>query len=273
LQALSSATEAPTFFRVAQVYVRRCAFARAQRPARLFLQQLSNTRKAKAFYMQEDRHMQPTELIYTATSVGELPFVADTEQCWVAINMVCEALGIDARTQRRVIEKHHMLGSVGGLRPLTARDGKVYDMLCLPALMVPVWLCNIHVTKVKPEARVALANLQRYLAAHMLRGWEAWRCGIPRRRWGERGSLLARMPEPMKALDHPDVAAAVAQYDEADWQVAEAREKAARLKGYARQSVRSIGLIGADIELLRRGRREQEAQQPATSPLLKLMGI
>ena len=81
------------------------------------------------------------------------------EQRMVPIKPICEALGIDRKRQQDKIKEHPILSSVGGLKPLTASDGKMYETFCLPMKYVFGWLFTVNPANVSEEAR---ENLIRY---------------------------------------------------------------------------------------------------------------
>lgn len=76
----------------------------------------------------------------------------------VPIKPICDALGIDLETQRRKIKQDGFLNSVAGLRPATGKDGKQYEMFCIPFKYVFGWLFTINPANVKEEAREAVMS-------------------------------------------------------------------------------------------------------------------
>ncbi len=81
---------------------------------------------------------------------------------WVAPRPICEFLGLDWRTQRRVIQRSPGL-SVGGFKTPTEKDGKTYLTLMIPTVDVGLWLVQISPSKVAPEAAPALTGMQSSL--------------------------------------------------------------------------------------------------------------
>lgn len=95
----------------------------------------------------------------TIATVNDSPIlVIENGEKLVPIKPLCEALKIDAKTQREKIEKDEILGSVGGLRPSTGADGKQYEMYCIPYKFIFGWLFTINPRNVKPEAQEAVTN-------------------------------------------------------------------------------------------------------------------
>ena len=86
--------------------------------------------------------------------------VVNNEEQLIPIKPICELLGIDRKRQQDKIKEHPILSSVGGLSPLTGRDGKQYEMYCLPAKYILAWLLNINPNNVNEESREILIKYQ-----------------------------------------------------------------------------------------------------------------
>ena len=72
---------------------------------------------------------------------------------------LCEALGIDWRSQQIVIQSPDKAFS-WGVTPSTGADGKTYQMLCLTIADTTRWLLGIQLARVKPERRALLLRMQ-----------------------------------------------------------------------------------------------------------------
>ena len=72
---------------------------------------------------------------------------------YVAIKPVCEALGIDRKSQQKKISDHPILKKVAETLPATGRDEKERMMFCIPYRYVFGWLFNIDVNSVREEIR------------------------------------------------------------------------------------------------------------------------
>lgn len=90
-----------------------------------------------------------------------LAMIQQTEEgTMVAIKPLCSALKIDWMSQYRKI--------TGDARfsyshiTMTGADGKRYDMVCLPAEQVPMWINSINSNKVAEEKRAALLELHKF---------------------------------------------------------------------------------------------------------------
>lgn len=81
-------------------------------------------------------------------------------QVFVPVKPLCEALGIDNKSQQETIKNHPIWGSVMVLRTTTGSDGKQYDMACIPLKYAFGWLMGIDARSVKPEAYDAVIRYQ-----------------------------------------------------------------------------------------------------------------
>lgn len=95
-------------------------------------------------------------------------------QVYVALRQMCDALGIDDRSQRRRIQRHKVLNS-GYQRGviMTPHRGKQQAGL-LRADLIPLWLTGIEANRVNEDLREKLELLQ-VNAARIL--WEAFQSG------------------------------------------------------------------------------------------------
>jgi hypothetical protein len=68
----------------------------------------------------------------TLTRVNEvaIQIVENNNEKFVPIRPICEALGIDDKSQRSKIYEDEFLNSVKVLSTSTGTDGKEYEMLC-----------------------------------------------------------------------------------------------------------------------------------------------
>lgn len=97
-----------------------------------------------------------TDIIdYVAFRGDKLTLIWQGEEPYVAIRPICERLGLDPKNQRARIQTPES-GFSWGVITSTGRDGKGYEMLCLHAVDLPLWLASISPAKVKPEVREAL---------------------------------------------------------------------------------------------------------------------
>ena len=75
---------------------------------------------------------------------------------FVPIRPICQALGIDYKTQYDKIQEDEFYTSTVGIIPTVGADGKERDMFCLPLMYAMLWLGSINPSKVKPEAKEAV---------------------------------------------------------------------------------------------------------------------
>ena len=76
------------------------------------------------------------------------------------IKPICDAMGLDHNAQRKLILRSPVLNSVCSLRTSTGKDGKNYEMLCLPIDYIPGWLFKIHPNRYPEEMREVIILFQ-----------------------------------------------------------------------------------------------------------------
>jgi phage antirepressor YoqD-like protein len=101
----------------------------------------------------------------------ELVVIPTDEGLFVSVKRVCEALGIDPKTQREKLQAAPW--AVGGLIPSTGTDGKRYEMFAVHLDTLPMWLAGIDAGRVAEHVRPVLVLFQkeaaRALRDHFLR--------------------------------------------------------------------------------------------------------
>jgi len=91
-----------------------------------------------------------------------LTAIFDGETVWVAVKPIIENLGLDWSRQRKKILADPVLSQVVGEKPITARDGKKYMMLCLPLEYINGLLFKINPDKIpNPQAREKVIRYQK----------------------------------------------------------------------------------------------------------------
>lgn len=80
------------------------------------------------------------------------------DDVFVSVKRVCEALGIDDRSQRAKLEEKPW--AVGVMSTSTGPDGKSYQMYMLHLDSLPMWLATIDTNRVAPDARPTLITFQ-----------------------------------------------------------------------------------------------------------------
>lgn len=95
-----------------------------------------------------------TERLQTVAKINNVSItLIDDADKLVPIRPICEALGVDDKNQRSKIKNDEILGSVGVLSTSTGKDGKQYEMFCLPYMYALGWLFTINPKNVKEESQ------------------------------------------------------------------------------------------------------------------------
>ncbi|WP_282039359.1 phage antirepressor N-terminal domain-containing protein [Saccharicrinis aurantiacus] len=71
----------------------------------------------------------------------------------IPVKPICEALGIDHKSQMSKIQKDEILASTMVLSTTVGADGKDREMSCIPFKFVFGWLFSINPRNVKPEVK------------------------------------------------------------------------------------------------------------------------
>lgn len=83
------------------------------------------------------------------------------EQKLVPIKPICEALGIDDKSQRNRIDRDEILSSTGVMTTLVAADGKEREMFCLPLEYIFGWLFSIDHERVSEDSKAMVLHYKR----------------------------------------------------------------------------------------------------------------
>lgn len=82
-------------------------------------------------------------------------------EIFVPIKPICDALGIDAKVQRRKLQEDEFFSSTGVIMTSVAADDKEREMYAIRLRDVYGWLATINPGKVAPEAREAVTRYRR----------------------------------------------------------------------------------------------------------------
>ena len=93
----------------------------------------------------------------------------NTNQTWVVLKRVCEALGVDALGQQQRLKKKAW--AVTCMTHATGSDGKTYEMLCINLDSLPMWLATIETRRVAKSVRPKLELYQRECAKVLRDHW------------------------------------------------------------------------------------------------------
>ena len=83
----------------------------------------------------------------------------ESNNVFVPVKPICEAIGVAFRKQHEKLQEHLILSPVVTLRVTTGADGKNYEMVCLPQEFIYGWIFTINPRNVSEEAR---GNVIRY---------------------------------------------------------------------------------------------------------------
>lgn len=104
-----------------------------------------------------------------------LAIKATDGQIYVSVRHLCEALGLERRSQVRRIERQHILAK--GCRRgaiMTLHRGR-QEAVVLRVDLVPLWLAGVETNKVKEEIRGKLERYQEEVAKIL---WDAFQEGV-----------------------------------------------------------------------------------------------
>ncbi len=93
--------------------------------------------------------------------VNNVDIVSTSDEQLVPIRPICEALGIDADSQRKRIERDEILHPVAVMMTATGRDGKQYEMFAIPYMYIFGWLFSIDASRVSEEARPSIIRYKQ----------------------------------------------------------------------------------------------------------------
>jgi hypothetical protein len=97
---------------------------------------------------------------------GELEAIQKNKKVWVSVRRVCEALGIDDKTQKDKLKTKEW--ATWGLIPSVGADGKTREQFMIDLDSFPMWLGTIETNRVSEEIRPMLVTYQKQ-AAKVLR--------------------------------------------------------------------------------------------------------
>lgn len=103
------------------------------------------------------------------TRVNNVDILALSENQYIPIKPICEALGIDPEAQRQKINSHYLLGKTALLSKVVAADKKEREMFCLPIGYIFGWLMTINPSNVNDDAKESLKAYQEECYAVLLR--------------------------------------------------------------------------------------------------------
>lgn len=114
----------------------------------------------------------------TAEFLGkEVTLVDNNGVAYVAMREIVEGIGLAWKPQYKKLTDHSQKFSCYHMTT-TGKDGKKYEMLCMPIKKLNGWLFSINPNKVRADLKERLENYQEecFLAL-----WDYWTEGIARR--------------------------------------------------------------------------------------------
>ena len=130
----------------------------------------------------------------TAEFLGkEVTLVDNNSVAYVAMREIVEGIGLDWKVQHRKLTSHYQKFSCGHITT-TGKDGKKYEMLCMPIKKLNGWLFSINPNTVtegvarRDEVKNKLALWQQKKAEYTQRA-------------GEWGKLLQQCKSEKQALE------------------------------------------------------------------------
>nr|DAD69382.1 MAG TPA: hypothetical protein [Myoviridae sp. ctVDo27] len=153
----------------------------------------------------------------TAEFLGkEITLLDNNGVAYVAMREVVEGIGLAWKPQYQKLMDHSQKFSCYHMTT-TGKDGKKYEMLCMPIKKLNGWLFSINPNKVRSDLK---ARLENYQEECFLALWDYWTEGVARRdevknklalwqqkkaeytqRAGERGKLLQQCKSEKQALE------------------------------------------------------------------------
>ena len=95
-----------------------------------------------------------TSNVRTVAKINNVDIIViENGEKWAAVKPICEALKVAANKQITKIKNDEILSSVSTLRVSTGKDGKQYEMFCIPYKYVFGWLFSINPKNVSEAAR------------------------------------------------------------------------------------------------------------------------
>lgn len=88
--------------------------------------------------------------------VNNVDILSTSDEQFVAIKPICEALGIDWSSQKQRIERDEILSSTMVMITTVAADGKDREMCAIPYCYVFGWLFSIDISKVNENVKASV---------------------------------------------------------------------------------------------------------------------
>ncbi|MBX9752294.1 MAG: phage antirepressor N-terminal domain-containing protein [Roseococcus sp.] len=193
-------------------------------------------------------------------------FVANAAEPMVPLKPICEALGLDWKTQHRKLRNHPTFAEGMVIMTIPSAGG-AQETACLSIWMLPGWLMTIHPSNVHPRAREAVITFQREASRLLYEAWWGTRHGLPAPSGRPKGDLLEAVEGPPPLREHPAVARAIAMSIEAGQHIAQAFRQSREMQRDARREAARAGLSGRELRILVERERHNASRPAMQSPL------
>ncbi|MDG6894520.1 phage antirepressor N-terminal domain-containing protein [Volucribacter amazonae] len=107
----------------------------------------------------------------------QITLVDNNGVAYVAMREIVEGIGLDWKSQHRKLIYQSGKFSCGHITT-TGKDGKKYEMLCIPIKKLNGWLFSINPNKVRSDLKT---RLEEYQEECFLALWDYWTLGVARR--------------------------------------------------------------------------------------------
>jgi hypothetical protein len=99
---------------------------------------------------------------------NEIFVIEKDSKRYVPMKPIVEGMGLGWSSQIDVVRRDHVLNSSSRMIRATAKDGKRYEMRCLPLEYLIGWLCKIPASRYSGEKRETIIRYQKecYQALH-----------------------------------------------------------------------------------------------------------
>lgn len=107
----------------------------------------------------------------------EITLIDNQGVAYVAMREIVLGIGLDWKSQHKKLVSQSQKFSCGHITT-TGKDGKQYEMLCMPIKKLNGWLFSINPNKVRADLK---ERLESYQEECFLALWDYWTTGIARR--------------------------------------------------------------------------------------------
>lgn len=108
------------------------------------------------------------EIIKVPFYGNEIVVIKENGERLVVMKPIVQGIGLDWDKQQELIKRDPVLSSVTTITGVTGKDGKTYQMICLPVEYLNGWLFKVPASRYKGGKREAIIRYQKkcYLALY-----------------------------------------------------------------------------------------------------------